>query len=369
MINISPTGFAAVKTPDRSSVALWAVTPGGLALAAALCHRLDGTLLYHSGRLSVPADLVPERCRAFGRLRPAVATFFTAHTSHVFVMSTGIVVRCIAPLLEDKTRDPAVVVIDEAGRHAISLVSGHIGGANALAATVARAIGATPVITTATDVNALPAVDIMAVEKGLFIENPAAIRHVNMALLEKRPLGLYDPFGLFRESLPGAVSVAPCSDPAAALTGLQPAVFVDDRVRDLPETTLVLRPASLVVGVGCNRHTPADEIHDFILAVLDGARLSHASIVSLASIDLKQDEAGLLAAARRLDLPIRFFSRVQLAKVENIQSPSQMVQKHIGVNSVCEAAALKAAPRGALVVPKRKTPNVTVAVVRRSFIS
>ncbi len=358
-----------MKTPDRTSVALWAVTPGGLALAATLCRRLADTLLYHSARLSAPADLPPERCRAFGRLGPALAKVFSAHTGHVFVMATGIVVRSIAPLLENKTRDPAVVVVDEAGRHAISLVSGHIGGANALAATVARAVGATPVITTATDVNALPAVDAMAVEKGLFIENPGAIRHVSMALLEKRPLGLYDPFGLFRESLPGAVPVAPCSDPAAALAGLQPAVFVDDRVLDLPETALVLRPASLVVGVGCNRHTPADEILDFILAVLEEARLSRASVDSLASIDLKRDEAGLLAAARRLDVPIRFFRRAQLAAVENIQSPSQMVQKHIGVKSVCEAAALKAAPRGALIVPKRKTPNVTVAVVRKSSIS
>ncbi len=358
-----------MTTAENPPLAVWAITPGGIELALALCRRFADARLYFSGRLAAPPELASGRRRPFVRLRPAVAEHFTDHTGHVFVMSTGIVVRTIAPLLESKTRDPAVVVVDEAGRHAVSLVSGHIGGANALAVSVARAVGADPVITTATDVNALPAVDVLAVEKGLFIENPTAVRHVAMALLEKRPLGLYDPLGLFRDRLPGAVPVDAGGDPAAALAGLQPAVFVDDRVADLPEKTLVLRPPSLVVGVGCNRHTPADEIHDFILAVLSAARLSPASVDCLASVDLKRDEPGLLAAARRLRLKIRFFSRAQLAEVENIQSPSQMVQKHIGVKSVCEAAALKAAPRGSLIVPKRKIPNVTVAVVRRDSTS
>ncbi len=358
-----------MTTLEKPPLAVWAITPGGLSLALAVCRRLPDTFLYFAERLAASVNLSPDRRQGFDRLRPTMAENFTAHRGHVFVMSTGIVVRTIAPLLESKTWDPAVVVVDEAGRHAISLVSGHIGGANALAACVARAVGAEPVITTATDVNALPAIDVMAVEKRLFIENPEAIRHVSMALLEKRPLGLHDPFGLFDGLLPGAVPVEPARDPAAALAGLQPAVFVDDRVVDLPEKTLVLRPACLVVGVGCNRHTPADEIHGFILAVLADARLSPASVDCLASVDLKRNEAGLLSTARQLHLEIRFFSRAQLAEIENIQSPSEMVQKHIGVQSVCEAAALKAALRGTLIVPKRKTPNVTVAVVRRSSIS
>jgi cobalt-precorrin 5A hydrolase len=230
-------------------------------------------------------------------------------------------------------------------------------------------VGAEPVITTATDVNRLPAIDVLAVQKHLSIENPGAIKHVSMALLEKRPVGLHDPFALLSGCLPGAVAIDAAEDTAVALAELQPAVFVDDRVMELPEQTLVLRPPSLVLGVGCNRNTVTDEIVGFILEVLRREGLSRSSLYCLASVDLKQDEEGLLDAARRLDLKIRFFSREQLQAVRNIQTPSAMVEKHIGVKSVCEAAALKAAPRGALVVPKQKTSNVTVAVVRKSSTS
>ena len=121
----------------------------------------------------------------FGSLTEMVAASFRRYEGHVFIMATGIVVRTVAGLLVHKTEDPAVVVVDDRGMFAISLLSGHLGGANRLAGEVAAAIGAQPVITTATDMNAVPAIDVLALELGLRIENPNAIKTVNMALLSR----------------------------------------------------------------------------------------------------------------------------------------------------------------------------------------
>jgi len=113
---------------------------------------------------------------------------------HIFIMSTGIVIRIIAPLIRHKTKDPAVVVVDEKGLHAISLLYGHIGGANELTLKIAGITGADPVITTATDINKIPAIDLLACKKGLVIENPGAIKNVSMALLSGRKIILHDPY-------------------------------------------------------------------------------------------------------------------------------------------------------------------------------
>ncbi|MCK7510842.1 MAG: hypothetical protein MZV70_46760 [Desulfobacterales bacterium] len=141
----------------------------------------------------------------FASLKTALAERFRAYRGHVCVMATGIVVRLLAGLLVHKAEDPAVVVVDEGGGFAISLVSGHLGGANALARQVAAVLGARPVITTATDVNGVPAVDVVALELGLAVENPEAIKAVNMALLAGEPIAGARPGGLLTGRAPGAV--------------------------------------------------------------------------------------------------------------------------------------------------------------------
>ena len=142
---------------------------------------------------------------------------------------------------------------------------------------------------------------------------------------------------------------------------------MDDVLLDLPQSTLVLRPASLVAGIGCNRNTAADEIKTLLEAVLAAAGLSILSLKRLASIDVKSDEEGLIALSREFDLPLMFYERQQLNRVMNIENPSTVVEKHVGVKSVCEAAAILGARNGTLIVPKQKTKNVTVAIARIDF--
>jgi cobalt-precorrin 5A hydrolase len=344
-------------------IALWVVTPNGRELARQLREQWPAATLWSSRRLAPERDA--GNGRTFDRLSPAVEENFHQYAGHVFIMATGIVVRTIAGLLRHKTVDPAVVVVDDQGRFAISLVAGHMGGANQLAHRVARILGAVAVITTATDVNGKPAVDLLAVQKGLRIENPQAVKDVNMALLSEEKLLVHDPFGILGRSFCAyAVEKPP---PPEDWKG--PGVYVDDRSVALPESVLLLRPPSLCVGIGCRRHASEDALEVLLRRVFKQHRLSLQSLGVIVSIDLKADEAGLLAIARKLNVPLRFFTREELNKVPHVPNPSAMAAKHIGVNSVCEAAAILAAHHGELIVPKYKTGNATVAVARRRFMS
>jgi cobalt-precorrin 5A hydrolase len=350
-------------------IAIWALTREGVRLGRRMRQHLTGSHLFLGGQAGDPV----EKEFQFERFSDALQQHFQRYDGHVFIMAAGIVVRSVAQLLQHKTKDPAVVVVDECGQHAISLLSGHLGGANALARQIGDQIGARPVITTATDLQNVPAIDLIAQKRGLFIETPGNIRHVSMALLEGRSIYLHDPYGCLTGALPdgslGGNSLSRASDDGGETLFRGPGVWVDDIRVDLPTGILILRPATLFVGVGCNRGTPAAEIRALLDRVLDHHQLAVNSIAGLASIDLKADEKGVLELAAALKRPITFFARNQLAAVTDILSPSTMVEKHVGVKSVCEAAAILASGSGQLIAPKQTTPNATIAIARKHSIS
>ena len=175
-----------------NNIAVWALTPNGTKLAGKIRRILTDVDVYLSQNISETRF----EHFTFQKLGEKIKEEFERYSGHIFIMSTGIVVRLIAPLIKHKTEDPAVVVVDDGGNHAISLLSGHLGGANELTRQIAAAIGARPVITTATDVNQVPAIDILAKEKKLIIENPAAIKTVNMAILKDEKIYVHDPFDI-----------------------------------------------------------------------------------------------------------------------------------------------------------------------------
>jgi cobalt-precorrin 5A hydrolase len=356
----------------KNNIAIWVITPNGSKLADSIRRRFTEADVYISNRIDSPRL----RHFTFQSLKTEIGKNFEKYSGHIFIMSTGIVVRVIAPLIKHKTKDPAVVVVDDRGQHVISLLSGHLGGANELTGQIADIIGGRPVITTATDINQLPAIDVLAQEKRLNIENPAAIKTVNMAILKGEKIYVHDPLNLLENSLPKAEprifegwDKLLGKDRQQSETTHKPAVFIDDVRLKLPPSILVLRPASLVAGIGCNRNTAADEIRSLLEAVLATAGLSVLSLKGLASIDVKSDEKGLIELSREFDLPLVFFKRQELNQVIDIENPSTVVEKHVGVKSVCEAAALLAARNGTLIVPKQKTKNVTVAIARIDFSS
>ncbi|SHF75465.1 cobalt-precorrin 5A acetaldehyde-lyase [Desulfacinum infernum DSM 9756] len=363
--------------------AVLALTANGASLALRLGRALKRAVVHvprrHGFALAMGAE-------PFDRLRDRVTELWKDHRALVFIMATGIVVRSIAPLLRHKSRDPAVVVVDEKGRFVISLLSGHLGGANRLARRIALELGGQAVITTATDVTGKAAVDLTAREAGLEIEGMEHLPRLTRAVLEEEPFWILDPEGRLNPYLDRFPRAVPISLPREILTspegpvrareilfdrlralGMEiqeaPGIWVWERLAPEEVRAVSLRPRVLTVGIGCNRGTPVEEIVELVREVFRRNGLSLQAIRTLASVDLKADEPGLLEAARVLDRPIRFVKRAELRAME-VPNPSSAVQEHIGVESVCEAAALRTAPKGRLIVPKRKSRNVTVAVAR-----
>ena len=350
-------------------LAIWALTPKGATLARCLAKHLAPADCFLSTRIATEKH----QSYTFKHIKEAVAGKFGQYKKHIFIMATGIVVRTIAPHLIHKTKDPAVVVVDEVGKFAISLISGHLGGANELAVQVAKATCGQAVITTATDVNHMPSIDLLAQKKKLKIKNPAAIKAVNMALVTGEQMAIYDPYKQLKDQAwsnpPKFLSRDTNWDQIREKFSQAAAgVLIDDRRwPGLDQKVLVLRPLTLAVGLGCNRNTPAEEMIELLEAVFNQFNLSMDSIETLASVDLKADEPGLLHLGRKLNLELTLFSPNELDKVEHVPTPSFVVKKHLGVSSVCEAAALLGSHKGTLIVPKQKTQNVTLAIARRVF--
>ncbi len=340
---------SAMNTEHKTAV--WVLTRGGLIISEKLKQKKEGCVFFVSERFEAEICDV-----SFLSLRKCVAENFHRYSGHVFIMATGIVIRMIADHLKDKTIDPAVVSLDDTGAHVISLLSGHLGGANELALEIADLIGAEPVLSTATDMNRVPSIDMIAKERNLTIENPEMIKTVNMAFLEGEKVSLYDPCNLL-SGVPGDVfkegKASNCQ------------VMVDDHIYSGSHNMLLLRPPTLSVGIGCNRGTPMLEIMDLIKDVFIYNGLSLKSIKHIATIDIKKDEDGILETGKNLGVHVVYFKNSELDVVEQVKNSSQIVKKHTGAKSVCEAAAILASVRGELIVEKQKTKNVTLAVARR----
>ncbi|MBV7695162.1 precorrin-3B C(17)-methyltransferase [Streptomyces sp. TRM70350] len=286
----------------------------------------------------------PERTRVYGGpVGDAVRAAFGECEQLVCFLATGAVVRLVAPLLGDKASDPGVVCVDEGGRFAVSLVGGHGGGANELAREVGELLGAEPVVTTATDSVGLAGLDTL----GLPVEGDVAA--VSRALLDGEPVALR------------AESAWPLPALPVAADGSY-AIRVTDRAVEPAAHEVVLRPPSLVVGVGASKGAPAGEVLALIEGTVREAGLSPRSIAELATVDAKAGEPGIVAAAERLGVPLVTHSAERLAAVE-VPNPSDAPLAAVGTPSVAEASALIGG--GELLVPKRKSAMATCAVVRR----
>jgi cobalt-precorrin 5A hydrolase len=344
---------------NAQNVAVYALTSAGAEKARFLCAALKEASLFLPSRLAEPAAGE----RSFGKLGEALAANFHRFSGHVLFCAAGIAVRALAPLVEHKAKDPAVIVVDQQGRFAVSLLSGHLGGANGLTRRVARLLGGQAVITTATDGVGLPSLEVVGAERGMTVENLCALPKVSLALLEGEAVAVHDPerrlLPFLRERWPGLFFSQ--DELASRPASPTPLVWVGWRERKPAETELVMRPHCLAVGLGCNRDTKEEEIEALLKEVFRGHGLSLASISCLASVEAKKDEAGILGLADKLQVAAHFLPAGLLNEVE-VPSPSAMVKKHMGTNSVCEAAAILAAKRGPIIARKHKTSNVTMAV-------
>lgn len=327
-------------------LAIFAISTGGKHLAQQLAAQLDA--------------VVPKMNTG---VAGAIAEYWPKVDGLVCIMATGIVVRAIAPLLADKANDPCVVVMDQKGRHAISLLSGHLGGGNELARELARLTGGVPVITTASDTLGLVPLDIWVKKQGLEADKET-LTAASALLVNSGELKIYSKLGI--DSLPQGLTQVDHIDQADLIISAQ-----------LFPGKLVFHPRNMVIGTGCNRGTPKEEFTEAMNAMLADLNISPLSIRNLASIDLKNDEQGLLNFAEDHHWPIDFFGKEEINTVTDIEI-SSAAMKAVGAIGVAEPCAILSA--GSQDVPntikktiklirrKRKWQNVTMAMAQAPFM-
>ncbi len=345
-----------------------ALTPGGVKLAINIARKINQTQIYLPVKLK---NLIFENnyILFFDDFDEIIKNAFEKKIPLVFIMATGIVVRKICPCLMGKEKDPPVIVMDEKGKFVISLISGHLGGANELAKKISVITGGEAVITTATDVNSLPAIDNIAKKNNLIIENIDAIKVINYAILTDNKINLVDIGRVIEESDKNFIK----TDFKTALTSALPTVYISfympfDKSDKIPANWLFLRPKNLIIGVGCNRCASKNEIIDFIYEIFSKHRLSLLSLKKIASIDAKMDETGIIDTAKQFGVNIEWYSKERLSGVK-VPNPSETVMKNMGTPTVSEAAALIASKNTRLLVTKQKKGNVTIAVAREAYQS
>ena len=319
------------------------LTPGGRALA----HRLSELLSNKDILIYSYSKLLEDQL---------IKKLWQKGTGFVFIMAAGIVIRAIAPLLKSKLDDPAVVVMDEAGHHAVSLLSGHLGGANELARMLALKAGGQAVITTASDTLGLVALDMWARVQDLVPDDRAALKKASAALVASGSLKTYTDCQV--HSLPaGLIEVY---DPGKARLIISPYL--------IPEVKPILHlyPRIFALGIGCNRDTPSQALERAAEEFLKRHKVSPKALFTLASIDAKKDEACLSALAQKWDLDIRFFTAEQLNTVP-VKEPSHYAMEAVGAYGVAEPSAILAVDNGKLRFQKEKTNGITLALGERAF--
>ena len=320
---------------------------------------------------------------------------FSDSDALVFIGATGIAVRSIAPYVASKKSDPAVLVIDECGQFVISLLSGHLGGANELALTAAEILHAVPVVTTATDLHQRFAVDVFAKKNNCSIFNMKAAKEVSAALLAGEKVGFYSEFPI-EGGLPDGLTL--CDEYGS------PAGYVDhtlknkERVTDsiklqkntgsimadgteiecgvavtvhvscqpFASTTQVV-PKCLTLGMGCRKGKDAAGIAEAAQKVLDRGELYRDAFEQIASIDLKKDEQGILSLSENWQIPFVTYTENELKQVPGEFTPSPFVKKITGVDNVCERSAVLASGNGRLIQKKTGENGVTTAVAAREW--
>jgi cobalamin biosynthesis protein CbiG len=326
------------------SQVIFYITDGGRRLAEKLAEGFPGS------------EVVKFSSKSFGDK-------WTLSKNIICIMATGIVVRTAAPLLKDKKTDPAVVVLDEKGQYTVSLLSGHVGGANALAEEVAAYLGAQAVITTASDVQGRLSLDLWAVAHNLYIEDFEKLKKLSTRIVNGQKVTFYSDCPIDEGHVPDEFEQADSAEQAE--------IVVSEGIMNTD--ALMLRPGVLFVGIGCNRGTEKAEIADVFHGVLQKEGLSINSVKGIASIDVKQDEQGLLDFAEDIGLDIEFFSKDVLndaVSVYNI-APSEAVRAATGAAAVAEPAAVAGAKKifddCTIITPKVKRGNVTLAIAKAKY--
>jgi cobalt-precorrin 5A hydrolase len=355
----------------RKGIAIFAITRQGVETAAKIRDILSRKKI--SCRIFAPEkyaqkDVIPLE----KKLRESVSEVFSEVDAIVAVMATGIIVRTVAPLLKSKMTDPSVVCVDISGRFAISLVSGHYGGANELAKLIADGLGAVPVITTASDVLGKQSVDELARASHCTILNPESLVAVNSALVNEESLVLVlagnvkiplDKISDYEvrtvENGEQAIDIVNDFDAGVIITN------EETLWEELIKPATILKPKKIAVGIGSRKNVSEDDIVETVNGALKQVNIALERVDRLATVEIKKDSPSMKKAAKTLGLNLEFISIDDLRafRHENLSPDSKLVKEKIGVGGVCERAALIIVGKKAkLILKKTKAKGVTVAI-------
>ncbi len=295
-----------------------------------------------------------------------IIELFKNNNALICLFSLGAVIRLIAPHLEDKKTDPAVIVIDDKMNFVISVLSGHIGGANELTEEIAEKLGALPVITTAADVNKTIAVDLVGREFSWKIDDDSTVTKISAHMINEEPIGVLQDTGErnWYKKLPKNVSIYESIEDLKK-SNSKACLIISDKIIDdeISKESVIYRPPSLVIGIGLHWDTTKETIREGIMKSLEKFKLSSKSIAKLVSIKKPQDVQGLIDLGKEMGIPVEYIDREDLAEII-APNPSEIVKAFEGTASVSEAAAIKVSG-GKLIVEKQKfPPNLTIAIAR-----
>ena len=342
-----------------------AFTHEGMKVAKKTSTVADGEVTIYCHKRCV--DDYREDAVSFASVGSVIKNEFAMCDRILFVCAAAIAVRTIAPYLKSKVTDPAVLVADESGKFLISLLSGHIGGANEWCNELADSIGAIPVITTATDTRGMFAVDLFAAEHNMKIVNPVMIQDISGRILNGEAVGITGDetfVKMLREiekQWNGQITYTDNAD-GKYESGVQIISHPDENV--VFKRTLKLVPQNLAVGIGCKKGKTAEEIEQAVKKVFDMNNLMIEAIAVAASVDRKADEQGIIEFARKFKVPYRTYTPEALREIEGDFSSSAFVNEQIGVDNVCERSACAASGGGRRLAEKTADNGITVAVYK-----
>ena len=270
----------------------------------------------------------------------------------VFIGATGIAVRAIAPFITSKDKDPAVIVVDEFGENVIPILSGHIGRANEFAKIIAKITKGNAIITTATDLNKKFAVDVWASKNNLHIENISNIKEVSASVLQGEKIGFCCDFEVLG-ALPAYLATEKVE------IGI---CITKEKNKNLFAKTLLLTPKQYVLGIGCKKNTDEKDLEEFIVEILNKKEISPHLINSISTINIKKDEKAIVSLCNKYLYELKTYTSNELAEVEGKFTASEFVKSIVGVDNVCERAAVLASDNGRLLLNKTSRNGMTVAI-------
>ncbi len=341
-------------------IAIAALTYNGTKLALSISEKYKGinffvTEKYHN-EFSEKAE------GKFSKISDFLKTNWKKFDAFILIMASGIVVRSIAPLIENKKNDPAILVIDEKGKNVISLLSGHLGGANELTLKISELIKANPVITTASDVNDLPAFDEIARKNNFTMINDASLVKIAASIIENKPIEFFSSIKI-DVKLPSNILIL--KNLKWKNTEAQKVILSEKEIKG---DIFQLIPKNIVIGIGCRKDTKSEKIFSAFNHAIKKAGIRKEAIKVVATVPLKANEKGILELVKNLETELKIIPFDEIKKIENKFEGSSFVKSITGVSAVAEPSSFIAAQEPEIILKKQALDGVTIAIVKDKSI-